>query len=523
MGIFNKIFGKKEKRFTLEEITSMMQQSQRSLAGVSVTEESALTFVPFWAAVSLIADSVGMLPLPVYRTTATGREKHYNYISYGLLNKSANPYLDSFNFRRTMTLLAVAFGNAYAEIERSDAGLPVALWILPPQLVTPTLQTIKLAGTDIPILMYNVSIAGKQETKILGDDIIHIRSLSTDGIFGRNPVKLFRDNIGVGIAAERYGARYFAGDCMPKGGIKVPTGLTDEQLTAFRKSWREQYGGVENAWRIPLLEGGMEWVKLSDSNEDSQFLETRKFSVMDVCRMFRLKPHMLGEMEKSSYASVEAQGIEFITYTLMPIMRTWEAEINNKLINSPDNSIYAEHLLEGFLRGDTLTRYQSYAVGRQWGWLSVNDIRQMENKNTIENGDIYLEPVNMVEAGKSPVPVEPQSQSNEQKALVRMAHTGLLEDIAGRIVRRHTGAVRTALKQNKSLDAVWTEQADFMRQSLLPAVRAYAVSSGNPVSVEKELSAFIDEYRKDFDAMDIDKAERDMPSKLAENILSRWG
>ena len=538
MGILSRLFGREKRSYTINDILKWITEGNRSRSGVAVSSDSALSYNPWWAGVSLLADSVAMLPLAIYQDGESGREKLKEHTVYQLLNGSANGVQSSWDIVHLLTLCACHVGNGYAEIERDRAGTPIALWSLPPDKVTPRLAQVQLDGQTVTILVYDIEVNGAKRS-ILSEDVLHIKGLSTDGIRGKNPVETFRDSIGLGLATERYGAQFFSNGARPAGALKIAGQVNDADAAKIRSQWENVYGGLDNAHRIALLQAGADWVDISQSNENSQFLETRKFSVQDVARILRIKPHMLGDMEKSSYASIEAQGIEFVTYSLMPWLSRWKTEVQRKLLSTADklSGIYAEHVTDALLRGDTESRYRAYATGRQWGWLSINDIRQRENLSQVDGGDSYSVPLNMTPAA-APVqasPADPAAMGDGQRELVKLSHRGLLSDLAGRIVRREVGSIRKAVDKGLPLEPVFDELRGFVRETLSPAVRSLTGSLGETralVSLDADLGEFIENRwggwrakglsREAMSTM-LDQWESAEPTKLCDSILSKWG
>jgi HK97 family phage portal protein len=476
MGIRGLFRRKGEKRYTLNEILAQLTGGNTSASGVAVSNDTALSYNPWFAGVNLIADSMAMLPLPIYSTTDMGRSKLREHAAYPLLNYESNSYQSAYQLKHFITLCAAHWGNGYANIERDAMGNPVAIWPVHPNNVQSiSFQTFDIDNRQVPILVYDIKI-GETVKRVLADDMLHIYGLSTDGVQGVNPVKLFQDAIGAGVACERYAGTYFANGSKPSGALKIAGKLSPEDAKYIRQQWEQTYGGLSNSHRIALLQEGAEYVPIANTNEDSQFLETRRFSVEDVARVLRIKPHMLGDLTKSSYASIEAQNLEYVQLTLMPWIKRWESEVNRKLVQSGEHriGIYAECDTNALLRGDTESRYAAYAIGRQWGWLSINDIRQRENLSKIKGGDTYMQPLNMQDtdkpAGADKPTEQPQEAPDKPQRAIDPALRGLLADVCGRIARREAGAVSKAVERGDDLQAVYAELRQFAATLLAPAV-----------------------------------------------------
>jgi HK97 family phage portal protein len=230
----------------------------------------------------------------------------------------------------------------------------------------------------------------------------HVRGWGTDAWTGKSPIALARESIALGMATEEYGARYFGNDSRPGGVLKHPSKLSVEGAKKLRDSWNAAHSGLTNAHRVAVLEEGVEWQQIGVPPEDSQFIETRKFQETQICQVYRVPPHMVGITDRSTSwgTGIEQQGIGFVTFTLMPYLLRFSQSVHRDLLSAAERRQYfAEHLTAALERGDIKTRYAAYNTGRNGGWLSVNDIRESENLNPIEGGDVYLQPLNMAEAG----------------------------------------------------------------------------------------------------------------------------
>lgn len=368
--------------------------ARASTTGVNVTPLSALETTPVWAAVRMIAGTVATLPFPVYRDKDGGKERAKDHPVHALLNERPNPETSAFSFREALMASALLYGNAYAEIERDGAGKPLALWLIPPYNVS-----TQRIGKD---KVYVVQVNG-QAVPLSPDDVLHVPGFSLDGCNGLVPVSLAREAIGLSKATETYGASFFGNGAQPSGVLSHPAKLPAEGAAKLRESWRALYGGLTNAQRIAVLEEGMTWTPLGIPPEHAQFLETRKFQVAEIARLFLIPPHMIGDLENGvSYASIEQQAIGYVTHTIEPWTRRIESEVNYKLFTTRTHR--AEFVLEGLLRGDSKTRSEFYASALNNGWLSVNEVRALENRNAVEGGDTFRAPLNMAPVGAQPVP-----------------------------------------------------------------------------------------------------------------------
>lgn len=221
---------------------------------------------------------------------------------------------------------------------------------------------------------------------------MHIPGLGFDGLVGYSPIAMAKNAIGMAIACEEFGAKFFANGASPSGVLEHPGTIKDPQRV--REAWQSQFGGSSNAGKVAVLEEGMKYSPIGISPDQAQFLETRKFQIDEIARIFRVPPHMIGDLEKSTFSNIEQQSLEFVKYTLGPWVARWEQAMSQALLTPEERTRYEIHFnVDGLLRGDYESRMNGYAVGRQNGWLSANDIRELENMNRIpeeEGGDLYL-------------------------------------------------------------------------------------------------------------------------------------
>jgi HK97 family phage portal protein len=361
----------------------------KSISGANVSSESALTYAAVLACVRVLAESVASLPLITYRRTGNGgKERAYTHPLYSLLHDAPNPDMTSFQWRETEMTHLTLWGNAYNEIVLDGAGRVRELWPLQPQWMTVKRENDRL--------IYEYREPSKKPIPYPAESILHIAGLSMNGLIGMTMIALYRETIGLGLTLNEYGGLTFANGTRAGGVLEVPGVMSDEAYKRLKGSFEQQYGGLENAGKTILLEEGTKFNKISMPNDDAQYLESKKFQAIEVARMFRVPPHKIGILDNATFSNIEHQGIEFVTDTLRPWLVRWEQEIMRRLFLPAERDRYfSEHLVDGLLRGDTPSRYAAYATGRQWGWLSVNDVRALENMNAIDGGDTYLSPLNM--------------------------------------------------------------------------------------------------------------------------------
>lgn len=399
MGIFSGFFKSRDKPQNSTAGSGYRFYLGGTTSGKAVTERSAMQMTAVYSCVRILAEAVAGLPLHLYRYKEDGgKEKALNHPLYLLLHDEPNPEMSSFVFRETLMTHLLLWGNAYAQIIRNGKNEVVALYPLMPNKMTVDRDT-----NGHLYYSYNrgndEAIRDKQSTVILRpSDVLHIPGLGFDGLVGYSPIAMAKNAIGMAIACEEYGAKFFANGAAPGGVLEHPGTLKDPQR--IRESWQSTYGGTSNAHRIAVLEEGMKYTPIGISPEQAQFLETRKFQINEIARIFRVPPHMVGDLEKSSFSNIEQQSLEFVKYTLDPWVIRWEQSIMRTLLSQEEKVQYfVKFNLEGLLRGDYQSRMNGYAIGRQNGWMSANDIRELENLDRIpaeEGGDLYLINGNML-------------------------------------------------------------------------------------------------------------------------------
>lgn len=398
MSIFSGLFRSRDKPQNKTAGSSYTFFMGGSTSGKSVTERSAMQMTAVYACVRILAEAIAELPLHLYRyTDAGGKEKAIDHPLYLLLHDEPNPEMSSFVFRETLMTHLLLWGNAYAQIIRNGKGEVVALYPLMPNKMT-------VDRDEKGQLYYSYqrsndeAIPDRGKVILKPSDVLHIPGLGFDGLVGYSPIAMAKNAIGMAIACEEYGAKFFANGAAPSGVLEHPGTIKDP--SKVREAWQSQFGGSGNSGKVAVLEEGMKYTPISISPEQAQFLETRKFQINEIARIFRVPPHMVGDLEKSSFSNIEQQSLEFVKYTLDPWVIRWEQSLSRALF-SPDEkkNYFFKFNVEGLLRGDYASRMTGYATARQNGWMSANDIRELENLDRIpseEGGDLYLINGNML-------------------------------------------------------------------------------------------------------------------------------
>lgn len=356
------------------------------------TEDGALRVAAVYACVRVIAETIASLPLLTYRRLNDGgKERAENDALFELLRMSPNPEQTSLEWREQMMIHLLLRGNAYSKIIRERGRVTELIPLLPDSVEVKT-------NSGGAIIGYEVRGGGT----IAPSEMLHVRGLSSDGITGRSVLRDAQDAFSSAKSAQEYGRRVFENDATPGMLLKHPDTLDAEAATRLRESWQTMFQGPRNAGRVAVLEEGMSVEQIQMSAEDLQFIDTRRFQRQEIAAMFRVPLHLVGDLSQSSYSNIEQQSIEFVTHCIRPWAVRIEQAIWRKVFTPPQRrTMFCEFLLDGLVRGDLASRYQAYMVGRQAGFLSVNDIRALENLNPIgPSGDRYLEPLNMQLAGE---------------------------------------------------------------------------------------------------------------------------
>lgn len=385
-----------------------------TVAGVNVTEMTALNISAVWAAVQLIAGNVGSLPLMHYRRKGerpSDREQAIDTKLYRLLHDEPNSEMAASTFFETLQTHVLLWGNAFAEILRDGSGRIASLYPIEPWRVSAVRQN-GLEGE----LLYRIAQRDGKDALLTGSEILHVPGLSSNGVWGVSVLRHARESLGLTMATEQFSASFFGKGSTASGILSHPGTLTPAQEGTLRTSLEGRHQGVERAHQFIILQGGMKFEQLSMSARDSQFLQQRQFQLSEVARWFNVPPHMIGDVTNSTTwgSGIQAQTLGFLQFCLRRWLVKWEKELNRKLISPLERNLqFIEFVLDGLERGDQDSRYQAYAIGRQWGWLSVNDVRAYENLPKIDGGDLYLVPVNMttpekIEAAPPPGSVPPE-------------------------------------------------------------------------------------------------------------------
>lgn len=391
MGLLSRIFGRQEKSTGTNAFWLDLLSTKNSTAGVRVTSTSAMQVSAVWACITVRSEDIAKLPVHLYRRRKDGgKERAVKHPAYRLLLEQPNPRNTAFEFKQIMQMQCDLHGNAYAVKEIDARGQVVALWPLDSTKVQ------ILTFNDGRELFYRVTMEKGRQVTVPGEDMLHVRGNSLDGVTGLSPISWQRETIGHAMAAEKYGAAFFGNSAQPNGALVLPTKISPEAAERLRADWKQRFQGPENAHNLAIFDGGMEWKQIGMNNADAQFIETRKYQNSEIWRIFRIPPHKVGDLDRATFSNIEMQSIEYVQDCLMSIFARWQQALSRDLLLEEERGeFFFEFMPDALLKGDIKSRYEAYAVGLMNGWLSDNDIRDKENMNRVEGGDQYFRPLNL--------------------------------------------------------------------------------------------------------------------------------
>lgn len=537
-----------------------------SAAGVAVNEVKSIQVSAVLACVRVLSESVASLPLQLFRMRADGgKEIVRDHPVYRLIHDTPNDEQTSYYFRETQQARVTLWGNSYALILRSRNGTPAAL--------EPLASDRVIVGRDGARVFYEFRPPQGSPERFASDQILHIPGLGFDGISGLSVIAAHRQGIGLSIAAERFGARFFGSGSHPTGVLQTDAKLSDDAHMRIAQSWNDAYSGTDNAHRVAVLEQGLKWSQLTIPPEDAQFLETRKFQVEDIARIFRVPPHMIGHLERATFSNIEQQGIDFLVHTLRAWLVRWEQELNRKLLTETEREeLFTQFNVDGLLRGDSQARATFYKEMWMNGFMTRNEIRAKENLNPSDDptADSFYVPLNMMPTDQPVVPPSddegidsdggdgaadpdvdgrsrsavpgPELRANQVRSVearlrLQQAHKRLFIDAVERILRREIERVSRQAKKllsatpsdpdafRKFLFDFYTEFREFVAKRIAPVVAALSESIQGEVTAELdlvdvplELDAFVRDYVDAF-AIRYTAASRGQLIRLLDDFL----
>lgn len=399
--IFDKLFKKRSDEFSDTKTPAQwfidFLGGEESSAGEQVTAETAIRTSTVYACVKIISNHIAMLPCQLYKISKDGkRERDKKHKVSKLIESRPNTYMTPFEFKQIMESHRQLYGNAYAEIEWGKDGYPKNLWILNPlktRIVKDNKNKIWIV-TDLP---------NKQKAKLAYENVIHLKGLSINGLTGVSPIEVARESIGVQIASQKYLGKFYSNGTMARGILKVPTQLNKEAKDKVRNEWESYSRGLTNAHRIAILDAGLDYQAIGMTQADAQFIETQKFTVSEIAKIFNVPPHMIGELDRATFSNIEQQSMEFVRDTLTPLLVSWEQVLQYQLLSNTDiedRGYYIKYNLNSILRGDSNSRATYYEKMIQLGVYSINEVRDLEEKDSILNGDRHFVSLNYVSLDK---------------------------------------------------------------------------------------------------------------------------
>ena len=376
---------------TSRQLSDYLASGVDSLSGVSVTPQSASKFAPVYACIKVLAEGVGQLPLNLFRRVGSDvKEKAIKHPLYSILHTEPNDYQTSQEFFEMLVAHIALTGNFYAYINRSSVSGQV-LELLPMQP-----SAIEVNQNEDYSVVYKVTFPDNSVDILDAASVLHVKNLTLDGFTGVSNITHARESIGLAMATQTHGAKLFNNGAKPGGILSTDSVLKKDQISDIRGEWEKLHGGAANSHKTAILQGGLKWAQVGMSSDDAQFLETRQFQRSEIAGIFRVPPHMIGDLERATFTNIEHQGLEFVVYSLMPYIRRIEQRITKQLIKATERAdYYPKFNVNGLLRGDMNTRGNFYRSMFNMGALSPNEIRALEDYNPREDGDTYFVPLNM--------------------------------------------------------------------------------------------------------------------------------
>ncbi|MHC1739733.1 MAG: phage portal protein [Anaerolineaceae bacterium] len=474
-----------------DDLNIVMQEyrTQRASSEGFVTPNTSLHVAAVWACVRLISETVASLPLFIYEEKNGERKRAKDHYLYGLLHDQPNPVMSAMELRGTLQEHLVLQGNAYSQLIYDEAGRVVEIWPMRPD----RMLEVKLENGR---KYFHYQKENGSTEWMTGDEVWHIPGLGFNGVVGHSPIWMLRKSVALAMDAEEFGSRFFVNDARPGIIIEHPGVMSDQAIRNLKESVEEQYQGVSQSHKPMILEEGSKLHEVGIPPEDAQFLQTRQFQVREIARAFRVPPHMIADMEQATFSNIEHQSLEFVIHSIRPWLVRWEQSIHmNLLLPSERKRFYPEHLVDGLLRGDTLSRYQSYAYGKQWGWLSSNDIRRMENLNAVDGGDTYLSPLNYMNQKDIRTSIEHVDGFEEAEPLqpdrekrLNDSTQILFVDVMGRVIKREVQDLKTLGKKHLpsgNSDLFRTVVKDFykghmewVKRQITPVFTSFSILTG---------------------------------------------
>jgi HK97 family phage portal protein len=453
------------------------------VAGVSITEQTALTYSAVWACVRIISETIAMLPWRVLEQQGSSKVLNPAHPVDMVLHRRPNDEMTPMTFRETVLGHAVSWGNGYAEIERTKGGEVYALWPITPERVNPD-------RTQNGTLYYDVcSAGGGGNVAVRAAEMFHVKGLGFDGTVGYSVVHMAREAISAGLATEQFGSSLFGNGALPSGVIEQEKGvgesLSEEAVKNMLKSFNKRNRGARNANRVEYLDAGMKFNPITIKPEEAQFLETREFQVREICRWFRMQPHKLADLDRATHTNIESQNIEHVVDTIMPWAVRLEQELNMKCFPRGDYKNYSKINLAALLRGDSKARGEFYKLMLDHGVYDIDEVRGLEDLNELPNGagKLRLVPMNMVSIDQA-ANGQASKVTREQRQVVREA----AQRMASLECNRTSKAIEKSEKEPAAIAQAYHNFAPQLAEALVPIIALMDPDASEPNSIAVDIA-----------------------------------
>lgn len=576
MGIFTPIFEKRDLRLSDPKAWSPILWNSQSKSGAQVNEYSALHSSTVFRCNKLIADTVASLPLKLYEKDANGGKKELSDRRIAKVLKNPNSEMTHFRFLQTLQGHLFMWGNCFIGVNRDNMNRVLDIWPLSP-------DKIEITTDERGQIIYLLTTRRAGQIPMTKREILHIPGFGFDGIQGYSIVGLARETIGLSLATEEYGARYFSNGHHPGIILSHPGKLSPEAKTHMQENFAEKYAGLGNVYKALLLEEGMDIKTVSMPHDDAQFLETRQFQNIDFCRFAGVPPHMVFELDRAIYNNIEHQGIEWVRDGIRPWVTLWEQEFSRYFLQPTEyGRIFFEFTIEGLLRGDIKSRYDAYGVAVDKGWMNRNEVRRLENLNpgpaALNEYTVQMQMVSIERAVAEPEPVPPQleapqqpqedeEEENTERAIayvedfkkqfhrraaaarfqVQQSFRSLFRAAAETVVNRETKAIGRAITANFGergkgefdswLNEFYKDMPEYIKAKFRAVMNTYAEqiqkeAAGEvnaKVGMTPALQKFVDEYLDRYSERHISQSilqlrrlmDREEPENIAESLQTR--
>jgi len=525
MGFLESLFGKRATKVTQAEGNLSLWPGDQAASGIHVDQENAFQVMAVKSAVTRISEFLATLPLKLYRRVGDrGKEEARDHPLFRLIGKQPNPLTTSYQWRETAQIQTLLWGNHISQLVRDRVGRIIA--------VVPLVAGQTEIQVDGKNLVYIYTRPDGQMRKFRPDQVFHMSWFAFNGFAGEDPISQARDSFGLSLGLQQYASDYLANEAAPSGVLQMKGRLrNDDARQRLKDDWRRKQGRWGKKQGVAVLEEGLEWKSTANTPRDSQLIEERKYQVSEVARWYNIPPHLIADLEHATFTNVEEQSREFITFTMMPWLVRWEQSLDSQLLSEAEqDEFFFKFSVQALLRGDAQSRAEYYAKARNWGWMSADDIRELEDMNPLPEGigETYWQPVNMAESaapgeGQQPGDNDDQDedpfdafreerqQRADQRRSFALSMVDIFEDAWRRVVVREEQDIAKAARKmldtrdrnsfEQFLSNFYREHGEFIRQrtgplyqSLFQNARAMLIGDTGTQMNDDELTRFIDNY-----------------------------